>query len=226
MANASSRGDLHLVADLQLAVEADERAGDNVDQALENFLVQRGEREPTDRVERLEDPEALVLVDQRPANHRAGEKAGFLLGGAQEPRIVLRVVDALHGAAVENRARDALVPRDAKGVDLVLAPARRVENQLAGRVIRQKHGAGLGLHHGARILEDVLDQILEAGEREDVSGGEQQRAIPLLHHCRIIHVTHSLARFGAGGNLGRHQREPSQEAGPPSRKWQTFMRSS
>ena len=180
-------GQLGLAIDLQLPVEADERAGDDVGQALENILVEPGEDRAVDGIERLQDAEAIVLVHQRRADHRAGHQAGFCIRHPQQAGIGQGVVDADEFALMEDGARDALVPRDAKGVDGVVLASGGVDDQLARGAVRQEHGAGLRLHHGAGVLQDVLDQVIQAGEGEEIPRREQQRAIALLH-CRVVHV--------------------------------------
>ena len=82
---------------------------------------------------------------------------------------------------MENGSGNALVPRDAKRVDRVLLAARGIDDQLARDFVRQKHGARLSLHHRAGILQDVLDQVVEAGAGEEIPRRQQQRAVTLLH---------------------------------------------
>ena len=53
---------LGLVLDFHLPVEANERAGDDVGQPLENVLVEPREDGPANRVERLQHAETVVLV--------------------------------------------------------------------------------------------------------------------------------------------------------------------
>ena len=187
---ASSRASF-VSSEIFFPVEPDQRARDDIRQPLENILVQLREDRAVDRVQRLQHAEALVLVHQRGAQHRAGDEPGLLVRRPQQARIVLGVVDPEEFPLLEDRPGDPLVPRNAEGVDRVVLASCRVDDQLAAGPVWQEHRARLHLHHRPRVLEDVLHQVVQTGQGKEIARGQQQGAVPVLHG-RVVHQEISL----------------------------------